>query len=766
MIYKNRSCIRLLLCCVALLHYAVLTAQSPVPHPRLFFTGQKVSRLKERIRTDTAISNNWNEVKAEADKLLTTGNAVARIDYLSLAYLMTDDKRYADKVKETLQKLCAASAWVGAEMLQRTPPWKADLGTAANCYAAAVGYDAIYHYLSKEERKTIAEGITRLGIRPAMQDWVLPATRIHTLNSMGHNWWSACVDMAGIASLAVMDEVPAAAGWAETVSQSAAEWFGFNGDELHFKPKSFDAGGGMYESVNYAAFGISEYLSFRLAYTNTFPGKKQPEIPVLKKIPEFFMHVSYPRTGPLYSLNFGDGNLQVVGDRPVKLLNALGYTDPNSLWYLSQVVKSQHREGLSVNTPLGLICEPDMSGTPGLPDLPSAALFEDMDWATMRNSWQKDATMLGIKSGITWNHSHADAGSFILFHKGEAIIKDPGNSWYGSKEYPGYFFQSQAHNVVLFNGKAQPEEQQYYGSPLRGQLGELMDAGDMKYLLANATGPTSKNFSRNFRHFIWIGKVILIVDDVKAYEPGRFEWLLHPGGDAKKVGGDISIVQNNSSVLVRPLFPETLIQSGYNHDFPDNMVLTELTAPQAKDVKQTETYYSIAYPETVKQTSFITAIILKDSVNQSSLPVIERLRGNDMQGVRIRQDGKVTDIYLNLLAEGRIMHLNSCNNLGGWDTDAYLLGLSYPENNPSAVTDYFMAYGSYIRREGKVVFSSLSKLFMITKERNKELRMVLQGQPLINAVYGIDNRPGSFILNNKAVQPVYHDKQLEIRIGK
>ena len=28
-----------------------------------------------------------------------------------------------------------------------------------------------------------------------------------------------------------------------------------------------------------------------------------------------------------------------------------------------------------------------------------------------------DATLVAIKSGFTWNHAHADAGSFVLFHK-------------------------------------------------------------------------------------------------------------------------------------------------------------------------------------------------------------------------------------------------------------------------------------------------------------------------------------------------------------
>ena len=95
------------------------------------------------------------------------------------------------------------------------------------------------------------------------------------------------------------------------------------------------------------------------------------------------------------------------------------------------------------------------------------------------------------------------------------------------------FFQSEAHNVVLFNGKGQSREQQYHGSMLRGYLHYLLDADNVKYVLANGTGPYSDQFSRNFRHFLWIDDVIYMIDDLKTHDVGHFEWLWHPGGELK-----------------------------------------------------------------------------------------------------------------------------------------------------------------------------------------------------------------------------------------
>ena len=60
---------------------------------------------------------------------------------------------------------------------------------------SAIAYDAVYNELSVSERKKIARGLKRLALDPCLGDWVLEPTRIHSLNSMGHNWWTSCACM-------------------------------------------------------------------------------------------------------------------------------------------------------------------------------------------------------------------------------------------------------------------------------------------------------------------------------------------------------------------------------------------------------------------------------------------------------------------------------------------------------------------------------------------------------------------------------------------
>lgn len=747
-----------------LLLFTISLSAQKIKHPYLIFTPERIQQAKNRVKSDPDMAKAWSDIQQKANDALQK-NDLMKCDFLSLVYLMTGEAKYADKVKSILLNTVKAKTWGDTEMLKRNPAWNSELQMAHKSFACAVAYDAIYNTLSTDERKEIATGLNRLAIQPALGDWLLNPTRIHSLNSMGHNWWTSCVGMAGVLSLSLRYELPQTEEYAEKVNTALPEWFSFAGDEIQNKPKTFDTNGGMYESVNYAGFGTSEALLFRLCWQNSHPEQKLPDIPELEKTPEFFMHVCYPRTGMLYSVNFGDSHKNISAENTLELVYALGQRNKNILWYLTQVEQGQNRDGYFRNSPIGFLYFPDTNSAPKVPELPNSQIFGDFGWASMRNSWEKDATMLAVKSGHTWNHSHADANSFILFHKGVDIIKDAGNCWYPNPEYKDYFFQSQAHNVVLFNGEGQPTDQQYHGSMIDGHLSSLLDVGNIKYIMADGTGPVSNNFIRNFRHFLWIDNVIYIVDDLKTYKTGKFEWLWHPEGEVKKEGYDLNISNGKSAVAIRPIYPEFLAPSNFLHDYPDNMYVKEVQAPTELDLKKTETYYSFKYPNEANTIKGLTAIILKDSATDKQLPKIEKIDGKNWIGVRIRSKGKITDIIINLLADGRLMHSNSWIYADGWETDAYMFAVTYAENaKPSEAKDIFIAYGSALRRDGVSFFGSLSKLNAIQKNVGKETQITVNGQPLINATFFSAAKPTSLILNDKKSDVNYNNQQINIKI--
>lgn len=718
-----------------------------IKHPSLLFTPERVEAARKAMKTDTVMQQSWQRIKEVADAQVEGRTDIMKLEYPALAYMMTGDRKYADRLKEVLLSTAKTKSWGNAEMLARNPAWRSELQMAHRSFQVAMAYDVIYNLLTPAERKQIAEGMYALAVEPLLGDWILEPTRIHSLNSMGHNWWTSCAGMGGLLALAISNEVPEAAKGAEQLIDVLPEWFDFNGDIIQHKPRSFDRDGGMYESINYASFGTTEALLFRLAWINSHPGAKLEDIPQMAKLAPFFCHVAYPRTGQLHSINFGDSHKNVTGESSMLLAYAMGENQPETLWYATQIEPGQHREGFPRIFPMGFLYTPDLSKAPSTPALPTSHLWEDFGWATMRDSWDKDATMLAVKSGMTWNHSHADANSLIIFHKGVDILKDAGNCSYGKPEYRNYFFQSPAHNVVLFNGKGQSTHQQYHGTMLPGSVSNLIDGGNIKYVMADGTGPMSQWLNRNFRHYLWIDNVIYVIDDLESHEAGNFEWLWHPGGEAKKRGYDLEVTNGNSAIAIRPLYPRPLAYSNFVHDYPEDLYWEVKEGPK-EDLSGTEEYYSFHLPEKTKKVKGVTAIILKDTPDQKNLPKIERREGKDWIGLRITYNGKVTDLYINQLADGRLMHLNSWIEADGWNTDAYMLAVSYPEGGKaSASKEVFIGHGSSLRRDKDVYFSSLSKLNVIAKENGGKLDIQVCGQPRVNIKY--KSTPSRLTVNGK-----------------
>lgn len=692
----------------------------------LFATKSRVDLAKSRVANDTAMARYWNGLESRASQALKKTD-LNNVEYVALAYRMTGKNEYAENLRKTLLQFEKTSTWGSAEMLARKPQWTSDLGQAYKCYLAAVAYNAVRGYLSSSDRSKIAQSLYRIGLKPAISDWIDPATRIHSLNSMGHNWWPACVGQGGMLALSLAEDLPEAKTAAQQVLKTLPQWFGFEGDVLQNKPRSFDDAGGMYESISYANYGIQEALLFLVAYKNMYPQAQLPQIPQLGKLSDFYFNVCYPSSSLLRCMNFGDGNSYVTGLGNMSLASYLGYPMPNLGWYASMMQDGTNREELYRNNPIGFlytIYEKDTS----IPLLPTSHLWKSFGWATMRDSWQKDATMLAVKSGYTWNHAHADANSFILFHHGVDIIKDGGNCSYPLEQYRKYFFQSQAHNVVLFNDKGQSTEQQYHGALLQGKLQYMMDAGNMKYLLANGTGPMADKLIRNFRSFLWLDKVVLVIDDLESYESGTYEWLWHTNGKVWNNNGRLSVENGNASVDILPLYPALMVPSGFVHDYPTYLYIKEHQGPIDHHQDQTETYYGLNLPQPAKKVKGLTAIILKDSPKDKELPVFEKRQGEDWVGIRMTQGDQVTDVYLNQLADGTLMHSNSWIQADGWMTDAYIFAVTYNKKDGAEKAQrIFVGYGSSLRRQQEVWFSSLNKLYYMQTEQQGKQQLLIDG---------------------------------------
>jgi len=670
--------------------------------PRLFYNSASLNHLRDAFTSDTA---SYEALKKRGEELLAASfipesvamsgrgqqqNFAAPGDQMSemgmtlgLLYHLTNDKRYADKLREAMFYYAQYARWTAPGFPRRSPPWFSELDTAKFSFGYAAGYDALHDLLSDADRKKISATMISMAILPILNDWVLPGTRIHSLDSMGHNWWGVCVSGAGLCALALLGDDARAQEWIDAMDQGFKQWFDYQGNVLQNRVATFERAGPSYESVGYTDYGVHEYLYYRLAWQNTYPNRKAAAMKPLENLAGYFLHTLYPTSSKSYAVNFNDSSLEADSTTTVLLLIACGLGTPEASRYL-ELVKSRMQKAM-----LSLLQQyPRPAATA---NLPNSYIYPDMGWAMLRSSWENDATLLAVKSGYTWNHAHADAGSFILFKDGMPLITDSGHCAYYQPEYTTYYRQSRAHNVILFNGSGQPEEDITLGCKFPGHLHCLMDGLGLKYVYADATGPMARWFSRNYRHWFWSGDVILIFDDVRAHVAGQMDWLLHFGGKyVTRPDGGVRLKSGNAEAIVKMLHPSVKMRE---------------EAGLADNNPKTKVPYLAFSPNASGQScQFITAICL----NPNAIPKFEVLREKDYIGVRMQSSDAVEEYYLNLRAIDNPGTISI--QIEDWVTDAYFVHCKREISGDQPGQRFFVGNGSYLRHKSRSVMESLSKL--------------------------------------------------------
>ncbi|MGH8024500.1 MAG: heparinase II/III domain-containing protein, partial [Limisphaerales bacterium] len=449
----------------------------------------------------------------------------------------------------------------------------------------------------------------------------------------------------------------------------------------------------------------------------------------LDHVAGFFLHTLYPTSRGFLSVNFNDSSLEIDSSETMLLLIACGLGSPQAGRYLDLV--HTHPQGALFSL-LRQFPKP-----PSLQDVPESVIYPDMGWAVMRSSWENDATLLAMKSGYTWNHAHADAGSFVLFKEGLPLIIDSGTCPYDRPEYHDYYCQSRAHNVILFDGAGQSRHDLTLGCKFPGRMHSLIDGLGLKYAYADATGPMARWFKRNYRHWIWSGDVILIIDDVCAHTAGPMEWLLHfDGGYLKNPDGSVTLKNGGAEAVVKMLHPAATISEamGLADHNPDT------TVP----------YLVFSADAPMPSRQFITAICL----NPNAVPKFETIEQENYLQLRIQTTDAMEEVYLDLRA---IRSPNTIDiQVGDWVTDAYLLHLKRARAGGGPVQRFFIGDGSYLRYKGRSMMESLSKRTVCwAPGETLEIFSDTRSAPIQIAA---ENHPRSVKWNHRAVAARFDDQ--------
>ncbi len=682
-------------------------------HPNLFVTKKDAENFRRRLESDAELKKRYEAAVADTEKCLNeefvteeqangkntqsqhadfgslNGQANRLCSVLGVKYLIEGDKKCAEKLRQLLLHLIKFERWFGVSYTVRTPvPWHSDLCSTSTTLALAGIYDIIFDYLTPDERREISDGILQKGVYAALGDWAFPETRIHAVDSMGHNWWSVCISEAASAFLALSDFVgeDKKREVLDCVNGALADYLTYGGNRLFNKLRNFDEQGFFYESVGYNNFGTGSLLRYLWNYERYFGRNEIIRAAIPEGLCDAPMKFSYPCTqdGKLFYdfLDFGDHSPGTQIDFMAKysILNGI---DTPALRTCASTYENDIWDEIN-----GCYKPSELKGN--VDCLPKNTLYSS-GFAVSRSSWDADATLFAVKSGYCWNHSHNDSGSFVIYHRGRQFFTDSGRCDYDSPLYHAYYCQDVAHSVLRIGNKGRRDEELYRGTRFPGALTDSFESDGLFFVQADSTGPMAHLCSRMYRNFIWLdNRILVIFDEVYCHEDSTVQFTLHFDAEYKIGTGKVDFDNGTSRARL------------ISHK-PGNMTVCEKDGHSDHKENEIQKYIELSTENEQRTHLLIHTVELDNDEHNTEYKILE---SKNASGLRITENGIEREIWFNHMADGHIMHDNSNNVIAGYDTDAYMLVITRDESDTEKV---LMICGSYLRRDGKVCISSFTK---------------------------------------------------------
>jgi len=577
------------------------------------------------------------KLKKLSEKIIESPNGIRE---LAFAYYYTGDEKYWEKAHDQILNKINTARWENHDF------GSSDLGTARECVFMATAYSLFGDKLTAEEKKDIIEHTYKRGIYPIFRDWVLPSEKQHAIDTMGHNWWLVCVSSGAMAAVIFKEDVPECERLYKLAAKGIEQWFKYKGNPLNCKPQNMD-NGAFYEGIGYLNYPLSEYLSFAIAHKRILGTAPFDDEDILKSNAKFFINCTYFTENSELLVDFGDSGYSGTLIS-VLFLAYYGIDMPELRWYIKN--QTERHDSLNLALAYSEVFEKETLKPSNL-----SVCYDKIGWAVFRDSFDNNQTMFAVKCGDTWNHAHADSAHFTLYHKGEKIIYDSLTTAYSKKLYIGYYVESEAHNVLLYEGKGQDVRDNYKNhAHCPGRLLNYTDDRGFRYVVADGTGPMSRYFRKHHRHFLWLDKFIFIYDDVECYENGEVNFLLHAKPENP----------------LKMLTPTTITDHiGYLKD------------ENGRDYVDIYKSYNRKTDEE-GHVKFISVIALDEDI----APKYEEVEN----GYKITYGN--TKVYVNSRSDGKVMHKNCIATFDGITTDAMILIDSDGK--------YGVANGSIVRKDG------------------------------------------------------------------
>lgn len=563
------------------------------------------------------------------------------------------------------------------------PAWKADLSSADLGVALAV--IASLHSPLSHRKADLADFLREKCWTPAVADWLSPSTRLHSLDSMGHNWWSVIVGGAGV--------VAALLGWKPEARQAAealTSWFRYPGNRSVRKHPNFGPEGDFLEGFGYCDYALIHPFTLAILLPD-FPVVPQwLDAAQCRGLAAWYRQAFVRTHDGLWPKRFGDTSNHYKPRPCVWHTLATFARDPHLLTLAHELVSRP------VWTLDFLLWHPT-AGKPTLhPPPASPRIFPTSGCAFLG----PPGLSVSVRAGEFWNHNHLDAGSFIMAQKGSVWIDDAGTCPYGSPRYISHYSSPSAHNVTWAPARV-PEiaDAKELGLDLRGEFVLTGTVPGLDFIQVDTRLLSGGCLPRSRRNFFVLGEEALVIwDDLESRQPERFETLLHTLQKVRRQAGPHTrLVAPASTTCSVWSFSDTPTRLSVR-----SAPMGETPVPNRNPLRFRGSVLRWRSTHSVTRQKVLLALgaeLVKASWH--TLPSGWECRLRTKSGSWL--------LWFNRLADGRVAHQNTTAIWRGLQTDAYALVLK----GDSRKGQRFACNASFVRNKGIVLHSSLRRTALV-----------------------------------------------------
>ena len=558
-----------------------LFGRIPSKHPRLFIRPENLDSLRNLLKSSEPHKRLWHRIETfTVDSLLNMPimkepapyqNIIApdsfyyytypfwrqyynqarkmgqALDFLGFCYLVSGKRKYADRAGQWLMALTR---------------WELD-GTSSMSFHDEVAmpvilngaraYDWIYDTLTESERTAVRKMLIARGEQAYKRWW---ETSYHTRPYASHA--TRLVNYMSQAGCVLFGEAEEPEKWLSYVLPIVTTFYpGWGGRD-----------GGYSEGPSYWMM----YFNYMLQSAHCI--RSAMGLDILKK--PFYRNNGYYKIygDPYFARQRPFADTGVGEYWPANKMNlyrlASVYRNPYFRWR-AEMSKPEQMPVSETIIPTGVISFFWLDEHPGHPepappdDLPPRYLFRDIGLAAFHEDLtDPQEVFLLFKSSPygAWSHIYADQNSFYLQGFGEALAIQSGYYPHGLHPHQMHWtWLTPAHNTVLVDGAGQKDRDR----TSRGRIVAFSPGsglpGSLDYAAGDATEAYQGRLKKFVRHIYYDRPHdFLIIDELEAPEPVRFDWLLHA---LEKMEIDdetrtVTIKRGKARLTVQFLCPESL----------------------------------------------------------------------------------------------------------------------------------------------------------------------------------------------------------------